>query len=31
MMNELLELLRQNARLTNAQLADMLGTGLIVT
>ena len=26
MMNELLELLRQNARLTNAQLADMLGT-----
>ncbi len=25
-MNELLELLRQNARLTNAQLADMLGT-----
>jgi len=26
MMNELLDLLRQNARLTNAQLADMLGT-----
>ncbi len=25
-MNELLELLKQNARLTNAQLADMLGT-----
>ena len=25
MMNELLDLLRQNARLTNAQLADMLG------
>lgn len=26
MMNELLDLLKQNARLTNAQLADMLGT-----
>ena len=26
MMNELLDLLRQNARLTNVQLADMLGT-----